>query len=131
MYRFLHVYFHLFASVWVLLIVSICNLGMIDNTNTLINTPIMLALRRFERSIVLIIMYLYHAGTFSDFKLLKNNVECDSGDKKLGDFDTLAECARACQQRFRFRLQAKQQPALIRAAISAKCSLLFGSIYSY
>ena len=53
-----------------------------------------------------------HGGTFSDFELLKSNVECDSNDKKLGDFNTLAECASACKQRFRLQIK---QPAFVRA----------------
>ena len=64
---------------------------------------------------------MYHAGTFSDFVLLKSNVECDSNDKKLGDFNTLAECASACKQRC--RLQIKQPALALVRGIDAKCCL--------
>ena len=42
-----------------------------------------------------------HNGTFSAFQRLKSDVECSSSDTKLGDFNTLAECADTCRKRFR------------------------------
>ena len=37
-------------------------------------------------------------GAPNDYRLVKTNAECASGDLKLGEFATVAECAAACRQ---------------------------------
>ena len=45
-------------------------------------------------------LMLDHTNADSVSQLLKADVQCMSDDTLLGDFNTLAECANACQKRF-------------------------------